>query len=313
MRRLLCAALIGGLTLTFFIAIPAVGEKASEKDSPLVTNERRQAFAWMTNLGYPETKELKFVLVATGDWLRHGNDDPENRYQYGFLMEEKGNSFKIQSLDLEDQEKPIKTLQEKIADELARTEMWRAVVAFGDPQVPRPQLQERFDRIAKNFPKSEYHARASEISALLKQMIKEDEEHAALRKKGKPFDQLTRKEQIAELVFQLRDQPGEQISQQGSCDIFMTFSGVFKTSSGGNETPAHRLVEMGYDAVPQLVEVIEDKRFSRAVGFHRSFYFSHEVLRVGECAQTILEKIAGMSFNKPVFAKDSKNLKARTL
>jgi hypothetical protein len=402
MRRYLGAVLIGIPLLVFFIATRGVGQKGGEKDDPLVANERRAAFAWMTGLGYPDTKDLKFVLVATGDWVQYGNKDPENRFQYGFLMEEKGASFKILSLNLEaqtfektpanmpaykkvdfevlelgkealtllknlqdeakkemkpglrmgnifgpslwertevfllawacsqrglddaaaklynharspkynrygeDQEKPVKTLQEKVADDLAYIEMWRAVLAFGNPQVPRRELNERFERIVKNFPKSQYHARARETAVLLKQMIQEDEEHAARRKKGKPFDQLTKKEQIAELIFQLRDQPGHQFMQPGWCDIFMTFA-------GGKDTPAHRLVDIGYDAVPQLVEVLDDKRFSRAVGFHRNFYFSHEVLRVGECAQTILERIAGVSFDKPRFAKDSNDLKGKDL
>lgn len=53
---------------------------------------------------------------------------------------------------------------------------------------------------------------------------------------------------------------------------------------------------MSYDAVPQLIEALEDQRFTRSVGFHRNFYFSHYLLRVGDCAQSILREIAGQSF-----------------
>jgi hypothetical protein len=88
---------IGGPLLVNVIPAPGVGEK----DRPLVAKERREAFAWMTTLGYPEIKDLKFVLVATGDWLQHGSKAPENRIQYGFLLEEKRNSFRVLSLDLE--------------------------------------------------------------------------------------------------------------------------------------------------------------------------------------------------------------------
>ena len=53
---------------------------------------------------------------------------------------------------------------------------------------------------------------------------------------------------------------------------------------------------MGYDAVPQLIHHLEDERFTRSVGFHRNFYFSHHVLRVSDCALAILEEIAGLRF-----------------
>jgi hypothetical protein len=394
MRYLLYAALLGGSLLMNFMASSCT----AEKKKPDLAEERHEAFARMAKLGYPETRGLKFVLVATGNWSQHDNDPPENRFQYGFLMEDKGNAFKVLSLDLEVQafqktppktpahqkvgyevldlnkealallaelkagekpgkkprrrmgivfgpdvskrtvvfllawacaqrgldgtaarlyeqarsqkynrygegrEKPVKTLQEKVADELALVEMWRGELVFGDPRTPRPVLLRRFERIAKHFPKSEHLARATETAALLKRMIKEDEEHAALRKKGKPFHQLSKKDRIAELIFQLRDQPGGQVSQPDSGDIFRTFSGKA-------DTPAHRLVAMGYDAVPQLVEVIGDRRFSRAVGGHPS----QEVLRVGECAQMIVETIAGLSFDKPRFAKGGKGLKGPEL
>src|SRR5262245_6291533 len=94
MRLLLCTGLIGSPLLMSFLPL-------LQEQRPDLSRERRQTFDWMTKLGYPETKDLTFVLVATGDWLQHGNNAPENRFQYGFLMEERGNVFKILSLDLE--------------------------------------------------------------------------------------------------------------------------------------------------------------------------------------------------------------------
>jgi hypothetical protein len=183
------------------------------------------------------------------------------------------------------------TLQQAVADDIAHKEMWQAVLDFEDPAISRAQLLERFERIVRNYPDSEHVARARETAALLRQMGKEDAEHAARRKAGKPFEQLSKTGQIADLIFQLRDQNGHQRSQPGWCDIFdFDFLGRQK------DTPAHQLVKFGYDAVPQLIDVLEDKRFTRSVGFHRDFYFSHYVLRVGDAAQQILERIAGRSF-----------------
>src|SRR5262245_25101999 len=95
--RYLCAALLGSPLLMNFAAFSS----AAEKKKPDLAEERREAFARMAKFGYPKTKGLKFVLVATGDWSQHGNDPPENRFQYGLLTGDKGNAFKVLSLDLE--------------------------------------------------------------------------------------------------------------------------------------------------------------------------------------------------------------------
>jgi hypothetical protein len=182
---------------------------------------------------------------------------------------------------------PTQPLKQLVADDLAHTEMWRGILAFEDPAIPRTELLKRFERIVKNYPDSKHQERAKDTVALLQKMVKEDTEHA--KNDRKPFEQLSKKDQIAELIFQLRDQNGHQFSQPGECDIFDRFGGK-------EDTPAHRLVKMGYDAVPQLIEAIEDQRFTRSVGYHRNFYFSHYVLRVGDCAVAILERIAARSF-----------------
>jgi hypothetical protein len=56
------------------------------------------------------------------------------------------------------------------------------------------------------------------------------------------------------------------------------------------------LVKIGYPAIPQLITALDDRRFTRSVGYHRDFYFSHYVLRVGDAALAIIERIAGRSF-----------------
>lgn len=184
---------------------------------------------------------------------------------------------------------PTQPLQKLIADDLAHTEMWRGVVGFGNAAMPRSQLLKRFERIVKHYPESKHHKDAKATVTLLEQMIEEDAVHE--KKSAKPFDQLGKKDQIAELIFQLRDQNGHQYFQPGSCDIFDSWGRA-------KDTPAHKLVKMGYDAVPQLIDHLDDQRFTRSVGFHRNFYFSHHVLRVGDCAETIISRIAGRSFFK---------------
>lgn len=197
--------------------------------------------------------------------------------------------------------KPIgrERFQAVLSEQLAHEEMWRTVADFGDPKVTRSELMSRFRRIVEHFPSSEYVERAKATAALLEKMIAEDEQHKKLKivQEGK----LTKQEQIAEWIFQLRDQNGHQYSQPGACDIFSDprdggMLGVFLDPEKKGMSPASHLVRFGYDAVPQLIEVVDDKRFTRSVGYHRNFYFSHHVLRVGDCAVKILERIASRRF-----------------
>jgi hypothetical protein len=201
-----------------------------------------------------------------------------------------------------DGEDRAKSLQQQIAEDVGLSLLWRAVVDCGDPNVSRKELLARFENVVKCYPQKEEksdekdrpeakeHARqAREYLALLKHMVAEDEKHAKRQKPEKP----TKREQIAELIFQLREQNGHQFLQPGWCDIFDDFGGG---AMRNKRTPAHQLVEFGYDAVPQLIDVLEDRRLTRSVGFGRNFYFSHHVLRVGDCSHAILERITGRDF-----------------
>ncbi len=179
-----------------------------------------------------------------------------------------------------------RTLRQAVASEMAYMRTWRAVESFGDPKISRVELLEEFRHLVQHFPESEHHKLAESMVTLLEQMTAEDLAHAA--KPPRAFEDLPREEQIAELVFQLRDQNGQQWSQPGECDIFL--------DPRGEASPAARLVAIGFDAVPALIEVLNDNRLTRSVGYHRHYYFSHHVLRVGDCAQAILSRIASRSF-----------------
>ena len=80
----------------------------------------------------------------------------------------------------------------------------------------------------------------------------------------KPFDKLSKKEQIAELIFQLRDQNGHQFTYPGGCHIVDDILDVEEKQKIAS-SPAHRLVMIGSDAIPQLIEVLEDDRLTRSL------------------------------------------------
>jgi hypothetical protein len=184
----------------------------------------------------------------------------------------------------------IHSLVATLSDDIAESCIWEAVVAFSDPSVSRKELLKRFRFIVKNFPESACAAQARETADLLGQMIDEDEKHD--RRVVKPLSEMASQDRVAELIFQLRDQNGHQCGQPGWCDIFD------KWLDGEKKSPAHQLAAMGFDAVPQLIAALNDRRFTRSVGYCRNFFFSHHVLRVGDCAEAVLCRIAGRGFSE---------------
>jgi hypothetical protein len=173
-----------------------------------------------------------------------------------------------------------------LAAHLARAvghgEFWRLIVDFGDPSIPYLALHARTVRWRELFPGHDHAARAAEVERTLARMLAEDRAWPA--PDGSPtVDALAR-----ELAFRLRDQNGQQWGQPGSCDLF--------ADPRGDDSPLTRITALGVDAVPALIDVFDDDSFTRSVGYHRDFYFSHRVLRVADCARAALARITGESF-----------------
>ena len=146
----------------------------------------------------------------------------------------------------------------------------------------RPQLLARLEAFQRLFPNSNQAAPVPQTIAILRQMIEEDERAAHLRRDAVPFGRLDSEEQIAELIFQLRDQHGGTIDTP-SCFVFYH----------DDNSPARQLARHGFDAVPQLIAALDDTRLTRAVGGGGEYVFTDRVLRVGDCAEQILARIAG--------------------
>jgi len=187
---------------------------------------------------------------------------------------------------------PLQSARERIAVDVAHAEMWRAVEQFGDISISRTDLLDRFRWLAASFPESPHHERARQTAALLAQMADEDEERA-----GRSVDWALRdlpiKEQVAEWIYRLRDQNGKQYYFPLECDVFSSHEGV-------EDSPAHVLVRFGYDAVPQLIEALDDQRLTRSIERDDEESFSHRILTIGRAAEAILTKIAGRRFDLPL-------------
>lgn len=198
------------------------------------------------------------------------------------------------------------SMQEALEIDLGHAAMWDAVLRCGGGRLgsgswgnsgakpePLANVLETFRRVVRLFPRCAHVERAQKSIAMLERMVEEERQHIALSQEQ--IDNLPLDQRIAELVWRLRDQNGHQWSQPGSCDVFSTHDDALGMKGKGT-SPAHQLLVIGDAAAPALIEALTDERFSRSVGFHRDFYFSHTILAVGDCAQQILERMTGQNF-----------------
>ncbi|MEE9403197.1 MAG: hypothetical protein V3V47_08370 [Desulfobacteria bacterium] len=190
------------------------------------------------------------------------------------------------SWDHAEREKAKGDLAGLLQKDIGHALTWRAVVAFDDLSVSRPELLKKFETIVKHCPKSRTRRFAKGIVKILQQMIREDAAHS--KKPHVPIEQMSSEDRIADLIFHLRDQNGKQYGHPGVLYVL--------DDPRADQSPADQLFEMGYDAVPQLIEALEDYRLTRSVSCHRPYYFSHHVYRVNDCALEIIELIARRSF-----------------
>lgn len=141
--------------------------------------------------------------------------------------------------------------------------------------------------MADRFPESDYAEDSRELAGLLRRMVEEDR---AWKEPAEPLE-LGPEERIRYLIHHLRDLDCYQRSQPGMCDV-LSGCGPF----GERPNPAVELVKLGEAAVPALLEMLEDRRPTRSVGYWRDFGKSRTVLRFQDVAARVLNELAGMPF-----------------
>jgi hypothetical protein len=195
-------------------------------------------------------------------------------------------------------EKP-KSFHQDLIDGVAAAILDKIEGDFGDSRVTRKELLARFEWVLKHFPEGEndkeytpdafsavqigHHRKMAESwGAVLRIMVAEDEEHA--RRSAKSDDELNKQERIAELIFRLRDQNEDQ-----HLAVFAHLGADDKKHAG----PSKELLKLGYDAMPQLIDALQDDRFTRTVVHYK---FAQRVVRVGESCQWLIRRISGRNF-----------------
>lgn len=170
-------------------------------------------------------------------------------------------------------------LKKSLSEDMALSFMQSTRQGFGDSKVTREALLRQLLDIAKHYPESTGAVEARKSAEILFRMIREDEAHSP--ESIQPWEKMTPREQVMELIYQLRDQNAES-----SFSIFTDprDGGMMHQKVPGKGSPATQLVEMGEVALEQLIEAVDDDSFTRCAD-------SHSIIRVGECCQTIIDRI----------------------
>lgn len=173
----------------------------------------------------------------------------------------------------------VEGLKKSLSEDMALSFMRSTRQAFSDSTVTREALLRQLLDIAKHYPESTGAVEARKSAEILSRMIREDEAHSP--ESMQPWEKMTPREQVMELIYQLRDQNAES---RFSIFTDPRDGGMMHQKVPGKGSPATQLVEMGEVALEQLIEAVDDDSFTRCAD-------SHSVIRVGECCQTIIDRI----------------------
>jgi hypothetical protein len=182
--------------------------------------------------------------------------------------------------------KDSRPIREILQDEISEAVLANAEGKFSDPSIPWCELVKPYEKFAERFPASKRIAYAQEAEAVLRKMIAEEAEHHP-----KPRAEMTKAEQIAEDIFQLR-----------YLHVFHWIQGrypvhaMYRDGTDKVESVEH-LIDAGEAAVPALIEALDNHRFSRSA-VQESIHTQDPMTatRVSRVAQVILEHVSGRNF-----------------
>ncbi len=178
--------------------------------------------------------------------------------------------------------------------------IWWITEQFGNANTPRAKLRDHLTRHAGLFSDSKHAALVASQLKVINRML--DEKRPPNEKR------------LEQLVYDLRDLNMRQFVQPNSgLRIIGPGSLRFDNLPGKDNTDpdaAEQLRDLGYDAIPTLIDHIDDDTLTRSVDYWRNFTFSHRVLTVDECCGQIIDAIlpTGRKFDissDPKTAKES--------
>jgi hypothetical protein len=155
----------------------------------------------------------------------------------------------------------------------------------------RTKAAKSFREVFERTPLSHYANEADELATLLNKMAEEDKAWT----EPKAVDKLDLQERIKYYVYHLRNVQAEQWSQPGTCRVL--YPG-FELGEDSKRKPnaAIELKKIGKDVIPALIEVLDDRRPIRSVGYWRNFWPERTILRYQDAAIQILDELLPAPF-----------------
>lgn len=147
----------------------------------------------------------------------------------------------------------------------------------------REESARLFRKIAADFSNTYYAEQSKELADLLDKMVAEDAEYTS----PKDIASLKLDQQIEFHIHNLRDVVAYQFSQPGYCDVL----DQLRFSDDKRYNAAEALRDIGKPAIPRLIELLNDRRPIRAVGYWRNFHPERTVLRYQDAAIQIISAI----------------------
>lgn len=164
-------------------------------------------------------------------------------------------------------------------EDLAISQLENCYSAYSDLSISREDVLKKFENWQSRFQTSSLREHTAKTIHLLREAVEADRQHArdlASRGEKEP----TPEQRIADLIDGLRH-----------CNT-MRWEDMRYADFDRSNSPIRLLVEHGYDAVPALIEALDDHRISRAVtGEMPPQHFT-----VGDHAVVALNRIAGRDF-----------------
>jgi hypothetical protein len=175
---------------------------------------------------------------------------------------------------------------EKVQKESREPEAWGSfsdgigvLTSSGD----RAKAAKGFREVLERTPLSHYANEADELALLLEAMADEDRAWVEPR----DVDQLNLEAKIRYYIYHLRNVQAEQFFQPGMCHVLSP--GLLGEDPKAKPNAAILLRKIGKDAIPALVELLDDRRPIRSVGYWRDYWPTTTLLRYQDAAIQILD------------------------
>ena len=221
------------------------------------------------------TSEADFREIIERRWRRRPMMEEFSEFAGLFFKQDRGD--------------PMTEEEIRRFSELPTTKAWNLfenaiaeLVGYGD----RKAAAYLFRKIATEFSNTYYADQSAELADLLDEMVIEDAQHTP----SDDVESMGLEEQIAFHIHNLRDVEAYQMANPGRAHVL-----IFQD----DDSAALALTNIGEPAIPQLIELLDDRRPICAVGYWRSFHPERTILRYQDAAIQIIDGIRGGDPHEP--------------